>query len=98
MDAEFVTALLDAWSAETDDARAMIVCARMTDRAYSVEQGRGYWRLAKAAAGRNTEERRIAVAGYRASGGDMLPYAIAGLCLLGVSGAVAALRRRRRPA
>ncbi len=98
LDAEFVTALLDAWSPQTDDARAMIVCARMTDRAYSVEQGRGYWRLAKAVAVRNTEERRIAVAGYKASGGDMSPYAIAGLCLLGVSGAAVALRRRRRAA
>ncbi len=96
LDTSFVTTLLEAWSGETDDARAMIVCARMTERAYSVGEARGYWRLAKAAAGRGTDERQIAVAGYKASGGDLLPYAIAGLCLLGASGAVAAVRRRKR--
>lgn len=98
LDAAFATALLEAWGGETSDARAMIVCARMTERAYGVKHARGYWRLAKAAATRNTEEHRLAVAGYRSSRGRLLPYAIAGLCLLGASGIVAGVRWRRRAA
>ncbi|MEO2005394.1 MAG: hypothetical protein ABGY41_15005 [Candidatus Poribacteria bacterium] len=96
LDAALAAALVEAWSDETLDPRAMIVCARITERTYGVKQARGYWKLAKAAAIRNTNEHRVSTAGYRASGSGLLPYAVTGLCLLAASGLVAGVRRRRR--
>ncbi len=89
--------LLDLWSGKTSDARTMIACARITNLTHGAKPARGYWRLAKRASVRKSDERRIAAAGMRASGNSYLVYALAGILALAASGGVAVARRRRAP-
>ncbi|MDA1190871.1 MAG: PEGA domain-containing protein [Candidatus Poribacteria bacterium] len=98
LDDQFMYALVNVWAHETLDARAMTACALFATYLGDTKTALEYWKLARNAAEKGSEDYEYAASMYKAAGGGRFPtlwIALIVLALVVGLGATFALRNRK---